>query len=314
MTERFAVVGAGLIGRAWAMVFARAGREVRLHDADSAALSATMEQMAINLKDLETHGLIPSADAVAARVHPTDSLEEALDGAIWVQENIVEKVEPKREIFAVMDAIAAPETVLASSSSAIAASHFTEGLAGRARCLIAHPVNPPYLVPLVEICPAPWTDPATVERGRELMDAVGMVPTVVNKEIEGFILNRLQGALLCEAFKLVADGYVSAEDVDKTIKDGLGLRWSFMGPLETIDLNAPGGIRDYLARYGPFYERAAKEQAEFRAWDEEMVSMLESERRDVLPADQLGERQVWRDKRLMALLRHKAEAAGNIGS
>ena len=120
--------------------------------------------------------------------------------------------------------------IIASSSSGIPASAFTRDLKTRQRCLIAHPVNPPYLVPLVEICPAPWTDPEVVERTRAIMIQAGQVPATVKKEIDGFALNRLQGALLAEAFRLLADDVISPADLDALVKHGLGLRWSFMGP------------------------------------------------------------------------------------
>ena len=132
--------------------------------------------------------------------------------------------------------------MLASSTSAIPASQFTEALPGCARCLVAHPVNPPHLVPIVELCGAPWTTPPVIERAKRIYAEVGQVPIVVNREIDGFILNRLQGALLSEAMRLVGEGYVSPADLDKTVRDGLGLRWSFMGPLATIELNAPAGL------------------------------------------------------------------------
>jgi 3-hydroxyacyl-CoA dehydrogenase len=313
MPETFAVAGAGLIGRAWAIVFARAGHTVRLWDGSPEALAASLPLLRANLDDLEAQGLIDSAETVAARVTAVDTLGDALDGARWMQECIAETVEAKLGVFQEANLYAEPDAILASSSSAIAASKYTEDLPGRLRCLVAHPVNPPYLVPLVELCPAPWTDPAVIERARQVMDSVGMVPVAVNKEVEGFVLNRLQGALLAEAFKLVADGVISTDDLDKTVKDGLGLRWSFMGPFETIDLNAPGGIADYCGRYGPFYERLQAEQAEVRAWDADTVKRMEGERRKQLGADDLGTRQVWRDRRLMALLKHKRAATDEFG-
>ena len=141
-----------------------------------------------------------------------------------------------------------------------------------------------------------------------------MVPVMVNQEIEGFVLNRLQGALLSEAMRLVADGVISAGDLDKTVKDGLGLRWSFMGPFETIDLNAPGGVADYCARYGPFYERLQEQQAAPRSYDPALVARIEAERRAALPESDLGARAVWRDRRLMALLTHKQAATDQHGS
>ncbi|MGN6702431.1 MAG: 3-hydroxyacyl-CoA dehydrogenase family protein, partial [Burkholderiaceae bacterium] len=181
-------------------------------------------------------------------------------------------------------------------------------LPGRARCLVGHPINPPSLVPLVELVPAPWTDPGVMERARALYTAAGQVPIMVAREVQGFIVNRLQGALLSEAFRLVEDGYVSSADLDRAVKDGLGLRWAFMGPCETIDLNAPGGIRDYCARYGPLYLDIAK-QAEPRPWNDALLDRLEGERQRELPAPQRPARQRWRDARLTDLVAHKRQAA-----
>src|SRR5262249_59613513 len=123
---------------------------------------------------------------------------------------------------------AAPDAPPASSTPAIVASQFTQELPGRHRCLVAHPVNPPHLVPLVELVGSPWTAPNTIERAKAVYLAVGQVPIVVRREIEGFVLNRLQGALLAEAFRLVGDGGVSPPDLAQTVKDGLGPRWSFL--------------------------------------------------------------------------------------
>ncbi len=131
-----------------------------------------------------------------------------------------EKIEEKRVIFAELDRLAPKDALLVSSTSAITASRFTETLAGRARCLVGHPVNPPHLVPLVELCGAPWTSPEAIERARKIYREIGQVPVTINREINGFVLNRLQGALLAEAFRLVGEGYISAEDLDHTVKDG----------------------------------------------------------------------------------------------
>ena len=132
---------------------------------------------------------------------------------------------------------------------------------------MAHPVNPPHLIPVVELCGAPWTSASTIERAREVMHAVGQVPVTVACEIEGFVLNRLQGALLSEAMRLVGDGVVSPADLDATVAAGLGLRWSFMGPFATIELNAPGGVADYAARYAAFYRTLAADPAPPTVWD-----------------------------------------------
>jgi L-gulonate 3-dehydrogenase len=314
MADKIAIIGAGLIGRAWSIVFARAGHPVALYDIDPVAPKAALSAIGSNLADLAEHGLVTeSAETILARVTPEPDLKSALAGAAYVQENGPETVEVKQALFAELDAKSDPGAILASSSSAIPASRFTEGLKGRARCLVVHPVNPPSLVPLVELSPAPWTAPETLERARRLMEAVGQVPVTVRREIQGFLLNRLQGALLGEAFRLVEDGYASLEDIDRTVKDGLGLRWAFMGPFETIDLNAPGGIADYIRRYGPTYLEMAKGTRPPAPWSEAFTARLEAERRKSLPKEKLPARSAWRDRRLMALLVHKQKAKERIG-
>src|ERR1041384_3056215 len=221
---RVAIIGSGLIGRAWAMVFARAGWDVAMYDAGDGGADKALGLVAEGLGELANHGLVDDPKAAAARVRAATSVADALDGASYVQENVPETVEAKRAIFAELDALAAHDAILASSSSAIVPSLFSENLAGRARCLVAHPVNPPHLVQIVELVGAPGTAPETIARAKQIYESVKQVPIVVRREIEGFILNRLQGALLAEAFRLVGEGYVSPQELDQTIKDGLGLR------------------------------------------------------------------------------------------
>ena len=293
--ERIAIVGAGLIGRAWAIVFARAGRPVALFDPIAGAAGRALDLIDQSLSDLADFGLIAESPAlIRARITACDSLVDALTGVAYVQENAPETLAVKQKLFAELDRLAPPDAILASSTSSIPGSEFTKNLPGRRRCIVAHPVNPPHLVPLVELVPAPWTAPDVCARARALLEAVGQSPITLSREIEAFVLNRLQGALLAEAFRLVEDGYVSTADLDKTLKDGLGLRWSFMGPFETIDLNAPGGVRDYIERYGGVYYALAKAQADPRPWGTALVERIEAERRAELPAERLGERQIGR--------------------
>jgi 3-hydroxyacyl-CoA dehydrogenase len=311
-----AIVGSGLIGRAWAITFARAGHEIRLYDQVAGQAEKAIDFAREMAAPLEREGLLEgqSADRVIARIKPAKSLEAALDGAVHVQENTPEDVAVKQKVFAELDAAAAPETVLASSSSAILPSKFTENLKGRGRCLVMHPINPPYLIPAAEIVPAPWTTPETVEKTRKLAVASGQAPIVMKRELDGFVMNRMQGALLEEAFRLVADGYASVEDVDVGIREGLALRWSFMGPFETIDLNAPGGVKDYCARYQQIYERLFPSMQRRVDWSGEVMKTVEKERRARLPEKDLQKRQEWRDRRLMAVLAQKRKAAKEIGS
>jgi L-gulonate 3-dehydrogenase len=300
-----AIVGVGLIGRAWAAIFARAGWSVRLTDPHLPTLHAAPQLIRDELHALARHGLASDPDGAAARISVAENLADALRDCAFVQENGPENVEQKIAIFAELDRLAPPDALLASSTSAIVASRFTEALPGRARCLVGHPVNPPHLVPLVELCGAPWTSPQTIEQAREIYRAIGQVPVTVKREINGFILNRLQGALLAEAFRLVGEGYVSAEDLDHTVKDGLGLRWSFLGPLETIELNAPGGIPDYCARYTGFYKELAAAAAGPEVYESPNVDrVIEAWPHQPTP-DRLAALTQARNERLAALAAHK---------
>lgn len=303
--RQVAVVGAGLIGQAWAIVFARSGWNVQLYDANEASLPQARQLVVGQLQELQAQGLISGAEEAASRVHVAQDLAQALQNADYVQESSPERLDVKQALFKQLDALAPAHTIIGSSTSSIAASLYTEELPGRHRCLVAHPVNPPYLIPVVELCPAPWTSPQVVDDARSIMQSIGQKPVVVRKEIEGFILNRLQGALLHEAFRLYAAGIASAEDIDTTVKDGLGLRWSFMGPFETIDLNAPGGLSDYCARYGGLYQSIGQEQCETPEWSAALVAAINQERREQLPLQALHERRLWRDEKLMQLMRHK---------
>jgi 3-hydroxyacyl-CoA dehydrogenase len=305
-----------LVGRAWAICFARAGHWVRIYDEAPGAAAKALDFAASALPSLAAEDLLDGQGVadVAGRMSVARSLEDALAGADHVQENTPEDLEIKKRVFGQLDRLAGPEVVLASSTSALLPSLFTEALAGRKRCLVVHPINPPYLIPAVEIVPAPWTDPAIVERSRVLLAEAGQSPIVMKREIDGFVMNRLQGALLEEAFRLVADGYASVEDVDIGLREGLALRWSFMGPFETIDLNAPGGVRDYVMRYQQIYSRLFPSMQRRIDWAGDIIDTVERDRRAKLPERDLQKRHAWRDRRLMALAAHKRKAARDLGS
>ena len=303
--EKIAIIGSGLIGRAWACVFARAGHSVVLWDNVPAAMPSAVRLIGDSLAEMKRIGLIDDDPrAVHARVRTVATLAEAVRDADYVQENTAENLEVKRDVYRQMDAAAAAHCILASSTSTIQTSRFSDGLAGRHRCIVAHPVNPPHVIPVVEISPAPWTSADVVEKTRDLQQRVGQVPILVKREVEGFILNRLQAALLQEAWRLVKEDYVTVEDLDKSIKDGLGLRWSFMGPFETIDLNAPGGIPDYAQRYGPKMHGMMAD-VNYAPWDDALIEKIDAERRQIMPRERHAEREAWRDQRLMALIAHK---------
>jgi L-gulonate 3-dehydrogenase len=307
-TERnVAIVGTGLIGRAWAAIFARAGWNVRLTDPHVPTLAAAPRLIRDELQALARHGLAADPDGAVARISVAGSLEEAVMDAEFVQENGPEKVEEKLLIFAQLDKLAPKHALLVSSTSAIVASRFTEKLPGRARCLVGHPVNPPHLVPLVELCGAPWTSPEAIDRAGTVYREIGQVPVIINREINSFVLNRLQGALLAEAFRLVGEGYISAQDLDHTVKDGLGLRWSFLGPFETIELNAPGGIPDYCARYTGFYKELASAAAGPEVYESPNVDRVMAAWPHQPTPERIANLTLRRNERLAALAAHKAK-------
>lgn len=313
--RKVAIIGTGFIGRAWAICFARGGFEARLWDADPSAVGNAVGYIEPILDDLAANDLLGghSTQDVLARLIPCHSMEAALEGAVYVQESAPETLEAKIAIFGAITAAASPQAIVASSTSALLPSAFTGGSTGRQRTIVVHPINPPFLVPACEVVPAPWTDAATVSTTIELLRSIGQVPIPMTREVNGFLMNRLQTALLNEAFRLVNEGYASAADVDAGIRDGLALRWSFMGPYETIDLNAPGGISDYVGRYGPTLHRIASNMTGPVALTPDKLAEVEAELRARHPADALPERQRWRDRRLAALVAHKRAASRSVG-
>ena len=161
---------------------------------------------------------------------------------------------------------------------------------------------------LIDTCTFLWIvadSPALSRRARDLFESIGQVPIDVKREIDGFVLNRLQVALLTEAFRLVQEGYVSPQDLDHTISDGLGLRWAFMGPFETIEMNAPGGIPDYCRRYVDWFRRYMADAPSPSVWDDANWATVVDAWGHTPTADAIAEKTKWRDARLAALVAHK---------
>lgn len=300
-----ACIGAGNVGRAWAIVFARAGYPVALYDADSALVAGhALPMIRRHLADLADAGLLEDPGAVEARIRPAKTVEDAVQHAIHVQESVKEDAGVKAELFALMDRCASPDAVLASSTSAIPGSQFMKDLPGRRRCVIAHPVNPPYLVPLVEICASPWTDPQVMQDCFAFMEKIGQTPIRVNREIAGFVLNRLQFVLVTEALHLVGEGYCSVDDVDKVLTAGLARRWAFLGPFEVMHLNATGGYGEFMRALGGMIRTLAKDAKLNYEWDDRLVASIHEHLSQRTPITAVPDRQAWRDRQLMALSKH----------
>ena len=301
------VIGGGLIGASWAAIFSKSGFNVFVYDPFPDVFETYKSRVTSFLEELksidETINIEESLNRISANV----TIEDLCSNVEYIQESAPEILSVKQELFAKLDNLAPDEVVIGSSSSAMPISSITQNLKGQHRCIIAHPANPPHLIPCVEICPGENTSNKTIEKTKEIFTASGASIVNVKKEIDGFILNRLQGALLNEAMRLYSDGYASSDEIDATIRDGLGLRWAFMGPFETIDLNAPGGIKDYISRYGSMYIEMAKNQTKIPDWSEEAGKKLEIERRKILGHDELENRAKKRNQLLKSLRKVKID-------
>jgi L-gulonate 3-dehydrogenase len=300
-----AVIGAGTIGVAWALVFAMAGMRVRLQDTAPERRLAAAGELADKASALMGAGLFDGSIAdVSDRVAIIESLGEAVTDACHVQENAPERLDLKRELFGEIARLAPPDATLASSSSAIMASAFAPDSV-QDRCLVVHPGNPPFLLRVVEVVPSAATSPASTASVMGLMRFAGMQPVLVRKEIEGFVFNRLQGAVLREAYCLVRDGVIDVAELDAVMTEGLGLRWSVIGPFETADLNTRGGIASHALKMGPAYARMGMERGQNDPWVPELVSRVDSQRRAAVPLADWEARVAWRDRALMDMVRTK---------
>ena len=305
--KNIGVIGGGLIGASWAAIFSKSGFNVFVYDPYPDVFDTYKSRVTSFLEELKTIDETINVEESLNRINANVTIEDLCSNVEYIQESAPEILSVKQELFAKLDNLAPEEVVIGSSSSAMPISSITQNLKGQHRCIITHPANPPHLIPCVEICPGENTSNRTIEKTKEIFTASGASIVNVKKEIDGFILNRLQGALLNEAMRLYSDGYASSDELDATIRDGLGLRWAFMGPFETIDLNAPGGIKDYISRYGPIFVEMAKNQTKIPDWSEEAGKKLELERRKILGHEELEDRAKKRNQLLKTLRKVKID-------
>lgn len=304
MSMKIACVGVGNIGRAWASIFARGGHEVALYDEVPEALEAALPAISDNLSAMAEAEILENTDAILSRIRLCDSLSDALKGVNYIQESVIEDLDVKRAIFRTLDTEAPSEAIIASSVSSLPPSEFMANLSGGARCIVTHPTNPPSLIPVIEVMLGPATSEETFEKTSSLLEEVGQIPVRLNKEIFGYVLNRLQFALINEALHLVESGYVSAVDADKIVKFGLGRRWAFMGPFETNHLNATGGIREYYDKFANAIGGILGDlKTEPNALSPELLAQLAEQMEATIPVSEIPARQQWRDKQLIALSR-----------
>ncbi|XP_021453373.1 lambda-crystallin homolog isoform X2 [Oncorhynchus mykiss] len=250
------VIGSGLIGRSWAMVFISGGYRVKIYDNQPGHAARAIQEVRKQLEDLQEECMLRgdrSASEQLALLSSHNDLCQALEGAFFVQ------------------------------------------------------VNPPYYVRLVELVPHPETLAGVMDTTHALMTAVGQAPVRLKKEIDGFALNRVQYAIIAESWRLVKDGVISVKDIDLVMSEGLGMRYAFIGPMETMHLNAPEGLEDYLQRYREGMKRVLNNFGPVPEFSGEAAERINKEMCELIPADQqhLSARRERRDQLLMGLAKLK---------
>jgi 3-hydroxyacyl-CoA dehydrogenase/quercetin dioxygenase-like cupin family protein len=292
-------------------LFAAHGREVRLYDVDMARAESAVGRA------LEMGGFLVEKRLADARAFATgsrllrvaSSLEEAVLDAEHVQECVAEVLEVKQSVFAEADAVASKDAVIATSSSGLSITDIQSGLPGAARCIAAHPYNPPHLVPLVELAPGAETAPEVMEEARRFYLSVGKDPVVLSRDVPGYLANRMSAALWREAIELVRSGVASVADVDRAISSGPGLRWAVMGPHLLYHLGGGGGgMRGHLEHLGHVKEGMLRDIATWTTFPPDTVDVLEAGLKDVLETRSSGDLERERDEALAGFVAVRSEA------
>ncbi|XP_051259612.1 lambda-crystallin homolog [Dicentrarchus labrax] len=310
--KKISVIGSGLIGRSWAMVFVSGGYSVKIYDNQPGQAAKAITEIRKQLEELEGAHMLRgelTATQQLALLSSSDDLAQALEGAFFVQECVFEQLEVKQSVFQDIERLVGKDVILSSSTSCLVPSNVFSKVQNRSRCLVSHPVNPPYYVKLVELVPHPETATTVVDTTHALMTKVGQAPVCLKKEIDGFALNRVQAAIIAESWRLVQDGIISVKDIDLVMSEGLGMRYAFIGPMETMHLNAPEGLEDYMKRYGEGISRVLNSFGPVPDFCGEGAKSITNEMSELIPNDRqhLSARIERRDQLLMGLAKLKKE-------
>jgi 3-hydroxypropionate dehydrogenase (NADP+) len=298
-----AVIGTGMVGASWAALFATYGREVHLYDSDPEKLSTGIEYVHRYAQFLVDHTMAdPEITQVGLQSLSTFStLESAVEKATLVQEAIVEDLEVKRAVFKEIDQYISPQALIITSSSGISISKIQSATRRPERCLAGHPYNPPHLIPLVEIAPGEDTSAEAIEAARAFYKSLGKKPIVLNREVPGYLANRMSAALWREAVNLALEGVASVEDIDNAIRYGPGLRWSVVGPNLTYHLGGGrGGIRYHTEHLLQSKEKMWQSLNDWKTFPLEALDILEEGLPDTEEFDSLA---LERDKTLVRMIK-----------
>lgn len=248
--KKVAVIGTGVIGNGWITRFLAQGYQVTAFDPSEGAIERTQNAIRQAWPAVESIGL--SSNASMSHIKFVSSIAEAVEEADLIQENVPEREDLKKSVLATIDKYAKPEAIISSSTSGIMPSTLQKGLQYPERMIVAHPFNPVYILPLVELVGGQKTAPSTIEQAYQFYKSIKMKPLIIQKEIEGHVADRLMEALWREALHLVNDGIATTEEIDASIIYGAGLRWAQMGPFLTFHLaGGEKGMRHMLEQFGP---------------------------------------------------------------
>jgi 3-hydroxypropionate dehydrogenase (NADP+) len=304
--KNITIIGAGLIGQGWATVFSSRGYALRLHDRDESVLENALGQIKLNLLFLEANDLLKAgqADTALKKIKVTGNLAEAVSDADYIQEAVFDDYEVKKRIFSDLDAQAPKTAILASSTSGLLMTEIQKVVTEPERCVLAHPYLPVHLMPLVEVVGGAQTSPEALATTFSFMENIGKTPVLLKKEVPGYIVNRLQSALLRDAIDLVDSGVADAEQVDRAFCISAGLRGPLIGPLLRAYL-AGDGIERFIENYSRSYRIRWESMATWnsisdRAVDATIKSVNEMK---LVRTKSLKELKTWRDEMLVKILK-----------
>ena len=304
--NQVACVGSGLIGQGWATLFASAGFNVFMQDLSDRKLEAATGQVLQNLMHLEDSGRLRDMTAAMAfdHIRTTLSLAEAVRDTDYIVESVPDTYADKKPVFKEMDSLAPGDTIIGSSSSGLLMSEIQSGLTRPGRCVLIHPFLPVHLLPLVEVVGGNQTETQAVDITCRLMQEIGKTPVRLKKEVSGYIVNRLQAALLREAVDLVASGVADAEEVDQAFCTSMGMRDSFIGPLLRAYL-AGDGIENFIEHYSESYRLRWESMATWNSMSPPVKECLINSVNDmtIVRDNSLAKIKAWRDRLLMEILK-----------